>query len=263
MSNAITRRRLIGAGAAGLCSLALSRTLRAAEGKRQPNVLIITTDQQRVDAMSAVGNQWVKTPNMDSIAAHGVYFTKSYCPYPLCSPSRASPAHRPHAARDRRRPQQRADRPEQSRSPARSSARPATTPATPASGIARRSIRPTASPGFEVLNNTTRQGKLAQRRRRGDDERGHRVPPTQTRQAVPAGGVVHQPARYLPAGRRDQPDAGRSVEAVRAAGRGRVAAAAGQLRRHAGPAGQGSAAGPDTTTGTRITGEGIATPITA
>ena len=53
-------------------------------------MLIITTDQQRVDAMSAVGNKWVKTPNMDSIAAHGVYFTKSYCSYPLCSPSRSS-----------------------------------------------------------------------------------------------------------------------------------------------------------------------------
>ncbi|MHC4756657.1 MAG: sulfatase family protein [Planctomycetota bacterium] len=27
---------------------------------------------------------------MDSLAANGVYFTKSYCPYPLCSPSRAA-----------------------------------------------------------------------------------------------------------------------------------------------------------------------------
>ena len=27
---------------------------------------------------------------MDSIAAGGVYFTKSYCPYPLCSPSRSA-----------------------------------------------------------------------------------------------------------------------------------------------------------------------------
>ena len=53
-------------------------------------MLIITTDQQRVDAVSAVGNKWVKTPNMDSLVANGVYFTKSYCPYPLCSPSRAA-----------------------------------------------------------------------------------------------------------------------------------------------------------------------------
>ena len=90
MANPITRRRLMGAGAAGLCTLALGGALAKAQGKRRPNVLIITTDQQRVDATSAVGNKWVKTPNMDSLTASGVYFTNSYCPYPLCSPSRAA-----------------------------------------------------------------------------------------------------------------------------------------------------------------------------
>ena len=90
ISNAITRRRLIGHGAAGLCALALGRRLPAAEGKRRPNVLIITTDQQRVDAMSAVGNKWVKTPHMDSLVETGVCFRNSYCPYPLCSPSSAA-----------------------------------------------------------------------------------------------------------------------------------------------------------------------------
>jgi choline-sulfatase len=57
---------------------------------QRPNVLLITTDQQSVDAMSAAGNRWCRTPNMDSIAAGGVYFRNSYCSYPLCSPSRAS-----------------------------------------------------------------------------------------------------------------------------------------------------------------------------
>ena len=90
MSNTINRRQLIKTGAAGLCALTLSGKLPAAEGKRRPNVLIITTDQQQVDAVSAVGNKWVKTPNMDSLATNGVYFTNSYSPYPLCSPSRAA-----------------------------------------------------------------------------------------------------------------------------------------------------------------------------
>ncbi len=66
-----------------------SAGLLAAEAKR-PNILIITTDQQRVDATSAAGNPWVRTPHMDALAAQGVYFTRSYCPYPLCSPSRSS-----------------------------------------------------------------------------------------------------------------------------------------------------------------------------
>ena len=63
---------------------------QAAEAKKRPNILIVTTDQQRVDVMSAVGNKWAKTPNMDSLAARGVSFRNSYCSYPLCSPSRSS-----------------------------------------------------------------------------------------------------------------------------------------------------------------------------
>jgi len=51
--------------------------LAAHAARKRPNVLLITTDQQRVDAMSAVGNKWVKTPHMDSIAANGVYFRNS------------------------------------------------------------------------------------------------------------------------------------------------------------------------------------------
>ena len=90
MAHAITRRQFIATGAAGLCGLALGTRLPAAQGKGRPNVLIITTDQQRVDAMSAVGNKWVKTPNMDSLVANGVYFMNSYSPYPLCSPSRSA-----------------------------------------------------------------------------------------------------------------------------------------------------------------------------
>lgn len=90
MQKAIQWRELLQTGVFGLCALALGGPLVAAEAHKRPNVLIITTDQQRVDATSAVGNQWLKTPNMDSIAAQGVYFTASYCPYPLCSPSRSS-----------------------------------------------------------------------------------------------------------------------------------------------------------------------------
>jgi arylsulfatase A-like enzyme len=75
---------------AGVCALGSSGLRAAAAVPKRPNVLIITTDQQQVDAISAAGNPWVKTPHMDSIAARGVYFARSYCAFPLCSPSRAA-----------------------------------------------------------------------------------------------------------------------------------------------------------------------------
>jgi arylsulfatase A-like enzyme len=78
------------AGIGGLCILALVPGIQAAQAAKRPNVLLITTDQQQVAATSAAGNRWLKTPHMDSLAAHGVYFTKSYCAFPLCSPSRSA-----------------------------------------------------------------------------------------------------------------------------------------------------------------------------
>jgi len=56
----------------------------------RPNVLVILTDDQRWDAMSCAGNPYLKTPNMDRLAAEGVHFKNAFCTTSLCSPSRAS-----------------------------------------------------------------------------------------------------------------------------------------------------------------------------
>jgi len=172
LSNTITRRQFIKTGAAGLCALALGRRpaypeacpsgrLQAAEGKRLPNVLIITTDQQRVDAISAVGNEWVKTPGMDSLVANGVYFTNSYCPYPLCSPSRASlhTSRMPHEIG--------VDHNNMAIDSQIPISGQVFRDAGYDTGYAGKWHCPVAYPtdgipGYEVLNNTTRQGKLAQ-----------------------------------------------------------------------------------------------------
>lgn len=57
---------------------------------QRPNVVIITTDQQRTDSISCYGSQFTHTPNLDRLAQSGVLFSRAYCTNPVCTPSRAS-----------------------------------------------------------------------------------------------------------------------------------------------------------------------------
>jgi arylsulfatase len=56
----------------------------------RPNILWITTDQQRADTIAAMGNGVIRTPNLDRLAAEGVAFTRAYCQSAICTPSRSS-----------------------------------------------------------------------------------------------------------------------------------------------------------------------------
>ena len=56
----------------------------------RPNILLISTDQQSSSAISCAGNQDLRTPNMDLLAAEGVRFSRAYCTHPLCAPARSS-----------------------------------------------------------------------------------------------------------------------------------------------------------------------------
>jgi hypothetical protein len=58
--------------------------------KKQPNVVFMHVDQMHAEAMSAYGNPYVRTPNLDRIAADGISFMASYCTMPQCCPARAS-----------------------------------------------------------------------------------------------------------------------------------------------------------------------------
>lgn len=58
--------------------------------KQKPNILFINTDQQRADTLGCYGNEIIKTPNLDKLAAEGVSFQNMHCTHPLCSPARAS-----------------------------------------------------------------------------------------------------------------------------------------------------------------------------
>jgi len=56
----------------------------------QPNVLLVMTDQQRVDSIGAYGNDWVDTPSLDELASEGTRFDRAYTPSAICSPARAA-----------------------------------------------------------------------------------------------------------------------------------------------------------------------------
>lgn len=53
------------------------------------NVLFIAVDDLRCE-LGAYGSSFIKTPNLDRLAAEGTFFKQSYCQIPLCGPSRAS-----------------------------------------------------------------------------------------------------------------------------------------------------------------------------
>lgn len=58
--------------------------------KRRPNIILITTDQQRFDTLSCNGNSAISTPALDALAKEGARLERAYVANPVCSPSRAS-----------------------------------------------------------------------------------------------------------------------------------------------------------------------------
>ncbi len=56
----------------------------------RPNLLIITTDQQRYDALAANGNPRIQTPNLDKLADSGINLGHYFVNNPVCFPSRAT-----------------------------------------------------------------------------------------------------------------------------------------------------------------------------
>lgn len=55
---------------------------------KQPNLLMIMTDQFRYDCAGYSQIYPVHTPNIDRLAKEGAWFTEAYTPIPICSPAR-------------------------------------------------------------------------------------------------------------------------------------------------------------------------------
>jgi choline-sulfatase len=59
-------------------------------GADRPNILILMTDQQRADCLSAAGHPQLRTPHMDRLCAEGMRFSTAVTTHPICMPARAS-----------------------------------------------------------------------------------------------------------------------------------------------------------------------------
>jgi arylsulfatase A-like enzyme len=74
----------------------VTNAVRAGEVPRtvqRPNILLLLTDDQRMDAVGAYGNRWIHTPSIDRLARSGLVFSNAYCMGSdmgaVCFPSRS------------------------------------------------------------------------------------------------------------------------------------------------------------------------------
>ena len=57
---------------------------------KKPNILLITADELRADALGCYGNGICRTPYLDALAQQSVVFENGFTPNPICVPARAA-----------------------------------------------------------------------------------------------------------------------------------------------------------------------------
>jgi len=66
------------------------RTSGSETSKAPPNIIFLLTDDQRWDALGAMGNNTIQTPHLDKLAEAGILFKNAYVTTSICATSRAS-----------------------------------------------------------------------------------------------------------------------------------------------------------------------------
>uniref|UniRef100_UPI003592F0F3 sulfatase-like hydrolase/transferase n=1 Tax=Persicitalea sp. TaxID=3100273 RepID=UPI003592F0F3 len=72
--------------AGGLLVVFLVSLKPRSEAPARPNVLFIAVDDLRPE-LGCYGDDLVKSPNIDRLAASGLLFERAYCQQAVCSPS--------------------------------------------------------------------------------------------------------------------------------------------------------------------------------
>ncbi|MEE4311892.1 MAG: sulfatase [candidate division KSB1 bacterium] len=84
-----TRREFLKKSGLAATALAIPFSMTTCSAGKRPNIIFIMSDDHAKAAMSCYGSRFIKTPNLDRIAAEGVQFTKSFVTNSICAPSRA------------------------------------------------------------------------------------------------------------------------------------------------------------------------------
>jgi arylsulfatase A len=87
------RRDFLKAAGFGAVALTLSRytdMIQAAEHKKKPNIVYIMADDLGYAELGCYGQEKIRTPNIDRLAAGGMKFTQHYSGNPVCAPSRCA-----------------------------------------------------------------------------------------------------------------------------------------------------------------------------
>ncbi|XP_053214261.1 arylsulfatase J-like [Panonychus citri] len=72
-----------------VCTLIVSSLFQSICNHERPNILLIIVDDLGWDDLSYTGNDFISTPNIDTLAKEGVKLSNYYV-QPICSPSRSS-----------------------------------------------------------------------------------------------------------------------------------------------------------------------------
>lgn len=72
-----------------LLAIALAFSIGCLAAEKQPNIILIFTDDQGYEDLGCFGSKAIRTPNIDRMAAEGMRFTHFYA-QPICGPSRAA-----------------------------------------------------------------------------------------------------------------------------------------------------------------------------
>lgn len=91
MKNKSTRRTFLSRCARGVAaSAAAPAMLTGQAADAPPNVIFITSDQMRGDALGFLGSRNARTPNLDRMAKEGVAVVNCFANGPVCVPTRKS-----------------------------------------------------------------------------------------------------------------------------------------------------------------------------